>query len=241
MIGMVLYLGYIVYIGGDFMTGRFLVAPCIFAVIIIAQQNSFHYIKTIVLVSCLSMLSVYAAPFTILSGATYGNHVREYNWGIADERNYYFSHFGFITTKGVQEMNIENPFENTKKSMSVKKLCGGIGRIGYISGPFVHLIDNCGLTDPLLARLPAYYSPDWRIGHFHRVIPQGYEESVISNENHIKDPVTRKYYDAIRSVTRGPLLSTERFKNILRLNLGLIKKPDSMQYKFPTSTPDYVY
>ena len=106
--------------------------------------------------------------------------------------------------------------------------CGGLGYASIMNGPATHYIDNCALADPLLARLPAQPDPKWRIGHFMRQIPANYVDSVRSGTNLLLDPVTKNYYDSIRIVTRGPLLSYERLREILRLNLGLIKKPGSV-------------
>jgi arabinofuranosyltransferase len=97
--------------------------------------------------------------------------------------------------------------------------------------PEVHYIDPCALTDPLLARLPAKYEPGWRIGHFERQIPAGYEDSIREDKNLLKDPLTKDYWEVIRNATRGPLFSIERFKAIARLNLGLLRKPDYDMYR----------
>ncbi len=102
----------------------------------------------------------------------------------------------------------------------VDTTCGGLGRRG-LSAPQTHLIDSCALTDPLLARLPALYTPDWRIGHFYRLIPYGYEESVEQATNLIVDPVVKALYDDLRLITRAPrLLSRARLAAIWRVNTG---------------------
>jgi hypothetical protein len=61
--------------------------------------------------------------------------------------------------------------------------CGGLGARGILGGPSVHIIDPCGLTDPFLASIP-YRSRDfeWRAGHFHREIPEGYIEAVAQRD-----------------------------------------------------------
>jgi arabinofuranosyltransferase len=98
-----------------------------------------------------------------------------------------------------------------------------IGYAGFAAGPDKFIIDILGLSDPLLARLPAVRPPEyslWKSGHFHRAIPAGYVESVTYHGNIIEDPDLREYYAAIRTVTRAPIWSTHRFREIVRLNLG---------------------
>ena len=66
------------------------------------------------------------------------------------------------------------------------------------------------MPDPLLARLPAAYSPEWRIGHFRRMIPNGYRESLELGTDLLTDNGLRPLYDDIRLITRAPKLECER-------------------------------
>ena len=83
----------------------------------------------------------------------------------------------------------------------------------FIGGNYV----ACPGDDPLLARLPA---GRWRIGHFERPLPDGYWESLDADRNLIRDPAVHELYDVIRTVTRGPLWSLERWRAILVLNMN---------------------
>lgn len=95
---------------------------------------------------------------------------------------------------------------------------GAIGYYGYAAGPQVRIIDRLALTDPLLARLPV--KSDWsRIaGHYERLIPEGYVESVTTLENHVVDPQLHQLYDDVRLVSQAPLFASGRLDAILRLN-----------------------
>ena len=53
-----------------------------------------------------------------------------------------------------------------------------VGFFGFAAGPDVHVVDQAGLGDALLARLPPEQRPQWRIGHFFRTVPPGYVESL---------------------------------------------------------------
>jgi hypothetical protein len=62
--------------------------------------------------------------------------------------------------------------------------CGGLGSLGMVTGPTVHLIDDCALTDRFLAeRVFSAQNFQWRIGDFHRVIPDGYVEAIRENDS----------------------------------------------------------
>jgi arabinofuranosyltransferase len=98
-----------------------------------------------------------------------------------------------------------------------------IGYVGFAAGPEIHFIDVVGLSDPLLARLPTDLPTryvDWKSGHFHRQIPDGYIESIESGENAIHDPQLREYYEVVRQITRAPVWSLARFSVIVNANLG---------------------
>jgi len=47
---------------------------------------------------------------------------------------------------------------------------------------------SSGLENPLLAHLPPVRNPNWRVGHYFRVIPSGFMETLQSGTNQITDP-----------------------------------------------------
>jgi arabinofuranosyltransferase len=120
---------------------------------------------------------------------------------------------------------------------------GAIGLIGFTSGPAFHGLDPLALADPLLARLPVAPGSPWRIGHFERALPDGYEETLKEcvrrlfprgavqppagsclpywkDVNHFRDPRLASAYRELLLITQGPLTDRERFATILRWNLG---------------------
>jgi hypothetical protein len=170
----------------------------------------------------MAVIGSHSLHATILSGTDYADNSMPAN-GINDERGFMFPGRGLTTaTKGFFAQPQWTPGQ---KSLNVQ--CGLLGSAALYAGPDAHFIDSCALADPLLARLPVKAGPNWRIGHFERQLPSGYDESIVRGENLLVDPAIRKYWDAIRAATRGPLLSMNRFGAIARLNLGLIDKPDS--------------
>jgi arabinofuranosyltransferase len=228
--GIILYVMYVVSIGGDFMSGRFLTVPLLAACVIVARtQLAVSAIATLAIV--VAALGTVSLSSTILSGQTYSARSIPQN-GITDERGFMFPDRGLLNARrNTQDSLLQPDWSPGPRSVAIQLQCGWLGSAGMANPPEFHFIDPCALTDPLLARLPAKYDPNWRIGHFERQIPAGYEDSIRQDKNLLKDPLTRDYWEVIRKATRGPLFSIERFKAIVRLNLGLIRKPDYDMYR----------
>jgi hypothetical protein len=104
------------------------------------------------------------------------------------------------------------------------------------SGPGTHIVDTCGLSDPLLARIPPKHITPWRPGHFERQTPTDYLISVRAHENQLADPALRPLYNAIREVTREPLWSWRRWQHIVMLNRSTawLTQTDFDRYRFET-------
>lgn len=236
-LGMVLYLLYIVKIGGDFMGGRFFAAPLFVAVCMLVRvpaRASNPLWPVLGVLALLASMTVPHAPF-LTSGDFNPNSRPEragqvpVKWqadsGIGDERRFWYptanllawiegqpmpQHKYVTTGKSYRESGAKGPVEH-----------GSIGYRGFYGGPQVHIVDYYALGDPLLARLPARYYPDWRIGHFIREVPEGYLELLSGNPDAMKDENLRKYNEKLEIITRGPLFSKERFQTILEMNAGV--------------------
>ncbi len=145
--------------------------------------------------------------------------------GIKDERGHYhrltniFFYSPFRELPDHTWMREGRSFRSGPDKVTVQ---GSIGFFGLMAGPDKHIVDRNALSDPLLARLPV--SPrlyfEFFVGHYFRDIPEGYLESIASGGNQLTDPMLRDYYDRLRGVTGGALLSTRRLRDILHLNLG---------------------
>lgn len=67
--------------------------------------------------------------------------------------------------------------------------CGLLGTIGVVSGPRVHLVDGCALTDAFLAEFESPYNPEWLAGHAGREVPKGYLEAIRTGDpTKLEDP-----------------------------------------------------
>ncbi len=240
-IGALAQLVYVVWIGGDFMSGRFLTGPLLIAAVLLARVE---WRRDLALASCAAaVLLALALPRSPLRAPThYGDGVasprdhldaRE----ISDERAYWFHYTGLFSASRADEAG-----RHVTRGYPVKSLvepgrrvtvAHAIGFPGYFF-PDLHHVDQAGLADPLLARLPIYRdgallgppelnasgSRPWRIGHFKRVLPEGYLETIESGENRIVSPDLAETYDELSLITRGEIWSARRLAAILRLNLG---------------------
>jgi arabinofuranosyltransferase len=99
-------------------------------------------------------------------------------------------------------------------------LSGILGQGPFFDGPYTILIDPIGLSDALLARLPAASGRLRIIGHINRKIPKGYVHAVETGSLEQMDPDLAKYYEKLRLIISGDLWDKERLKTIILFNLG---------------------
>jgi hypothetical protein len=106
--------------------------------------------------------------------------------------------------------------ENRIESVIV---AGAVGIRGYHRASGTYIIDENGLSDPLLARLPGIKTDWWRAGHRPRLVPEGYEEALLGN-GEIKDAALREYWNTLCRVTRRRIGSGERTDAVRKMLLG---------------------
>lgn len=242
-LGLVLYLLYILWIGGDFMSGRFFTVPFLWALALLASK-SWTPPWTWALAGLL-FLGGLVHPYAPLKihkdyyADRRGNERALYGDGIVDEKGMAWARSGFLLHGWKGEVaQVETAMaswgEMPEEIVLVEQQVA-VGMRGYERGPVVFIVDELALTDPLLARLPALRVPYWRIGHFFRRIPAGYLESVGKDQNLLEDPDLKTYYRRLRRVTEGDIWSGERWNEIWRFmsgqNQGLI---DQDGYATPT-------
>ncbi len=227
LLGVFLYLLYIIKIGGDFMSGRFFAAPLLISVILLTRYkfDSLKAYFSIVAVVLIVGLTSPRPPILVTSHPVemFENKPKIDEKGISDERLFYFRTSGLLTDNRSQvfpgSRYAGRQWVSVKETQDVE-VAGALGDHGYVTGPDVHVIDLFALSDPLMARLPTLDLEVWRIGHFRRDIPEGYLETLASGENLIVDPNLAEYYDKLSLVIRGDLFSWDRLVEIWNLNTG---------------------
>ncbi|MCA1901543.1 MAG: hypothetical protein LDL53_04895 [Candidatus Hydrogenedens sp.] len=240
-LGLLLYCMYILWIGGDFMGGRFFSVPFLLATIIVVQYSHLDKLKYGIPAMCIFIITSLVQPNApIRTDSTFGKDISNFkdNHGIGDERMFYFQVASLAKWEQGKPMPC-NAFADQgrqyrKMNQRITKLHGSVGYRGYFAGPVAHIVDQYALSDPLLARIPAIYRPQWRIGHFARYVPEGYLESAGSDVNKIKDEQLAKYFDYLKIITRNPICSWERWLTIVKMNLGMYQYLiDKDRYQFP--------
>jgi len=247
--GVVLYLLYVLRIGGDFMSGRFFAAPALLCTGLLLSAlpplsalargpatRARAIRAALALATC--ALATYgiawpASPWG--SGSRYGAGLGREQIvrasGIADERAYYYPTTGLLRvwqlwSKIERRQLPVPPYRGAvagrafSKSPRRVKLMDEVGFFAYFAGPEKTVIDLWAVSDPLLAHLPYRPQRGWRPGHYPRKIPRGYPESVESQEDHIADREIAGLYSAIEQVSHGPLFDGGRWREIWRLHTG---------------------
>jgi arabinofuranosyltransferase len=225
-LGAALYVLYVTKVGGDFMGSRFFSAPLLCAAALLAQLPISLRQPAVVLAFAGVWVLGFMAPHpTLLSNASYGESDADRKEaiapsGVADERAYYYQRTGLLKL----QRNEPWPFVTTSRLNPPVNPSGIVvenntGFMGYYGAKQrLHILDDYALCDPLMARLPV--GPQWRIGHFRRPIPAGYEQTVATGENQIRDPDLAEYYDKLKLIISGPLFDQERLRTVIEMNLG---------------------
>ncbi len=224
-LGVGLYLFYILWIGGDFMSGRyFSIALLIAAILLMRQVQGIGLAPKFVLLAVIVFLG-FSAPIPSFSTPVKRSIPTDDLSGVGDEQAWYFPYTGLVNwgryhplpDPGQEWVKLAGQLRASGEKVYVGK---GIGFLGYYSGPKVHIIDMFAIGDPLLARLPVSADKTWRIGHFKRDIPLGYEQTFRDNKNDLKNQALIEYYDHLRLIISGPLWSAERWSAIWKMNTG---------------------
>jgi arabinofuranosyltransferase len=223
-LGIALYLAYILYIGGDFMSGRFFSILYFMAIAlllglppILKLKDSPIFSLAVIGFALFAGLTSLTPPMLIRMEEDNGIIDKH---GVADEKVAYFYCCGLLDQldHGVKLKIVEDARKANADHVSLV-VRESIGIYGFYAGPDVYIMDKVCLSDPLRSRLPV--SGSWRIGHFRRQYPVGYAESIEDGfVNHIREPHLHEYYDHLLLVTRGNLFSLERLKTIFEFNMG---------------------
>ncbi len=233
--GLLLYGMYIVRIGGDFMMGRhftnMLYVSAGLAMMMINDREvpvkSIPGTRSVYYALCFLMVII-----SVTFGRTVGSQYlagHKYSSQISDEREYYFGTTGLynnlVSLVKTGDLCVQDTWnDEAAKDLRENGLNGGIvdnaAGIFVYYNPDLYLNDTYALGDPFLSKLPAEYDPNWRVGHLRREVPHGYRASIWYDENRLKDPDLKEYYDKIRLITRKSLFSEGRLQAIIDINTG---------------------
>lgn len=206
--GIVFYLMYIIYIGGDFMLGRHFLS--LFWIVFLLMFMPIGGRQNIPFFCSLIIMAFFYSFFQInLVKQSCEEYIKENRpcW-FADEQEYYYPITGLIPILDDYSKNGEITIISKAKNRGIQWFIGNKDKYEH------------RLYDPLLVRLPAIHFNDWRVGHMKRKFPAGYKKTLNTGINHIKDQDLAFYYDKLKFILSGDLFDLERLKETVKFNNG---------------------
>lgn len=225
--GIYAYIAYVIFIGGDYMAGRFWAFP-VFVSIWLWFVSFPATLRLDLLFVIVCVLAGTAATPPLLESIRKSCSTCVPLKGKVMDARYTFSRnkliakYSPLQIRKQGQYNFAETGRKLARETDVFRKQFFVGMAGYYAGPQAHLIDELALADPLLARLPvpkAQKDHVW-IGHFRRNLPRGYIDAIKTRKLAPMPPMLARYYEKLRLITSGDLGSTERLKTIVLFNLG---------------------
>ena len=227
--GIVLYVAYIIIIGGDFMSGRFFAPPGFLALCLLAKMPAPRWLMKREKVAFLLSVGVLGA---LLATRVMEKQILNVpGSGISDERDFYYSFNGLLPVlKGWVATGNEPVHPWGQIGIERKHLAQSLGMPfveyatvedgmpTFYAGSSIDNVDPMALTDAFLARLPAI--PGGRVGHYRRFMPPGYAETVLNPVPTTDVKILRPLLNDVTLATRAPLFADGRWGAIWRLLSG---------------------
>lgn len=229
--GGLLYVLYVVKIGGCFLSGRFLAAPVVLAIALLAERlpvalaGANRWGRGRQVAALLVLLAV--------TGGLY--QAGEANRPLAREAMVMLRPVARATlqrdgrwrlSKWAVDFSERGRVARSRAAEGQRASAHtALGFAGIAAGPDALLIDRFALADPLLARLPPRAGISFRAGHARRDLPVGYLHARETGSLDRMEPGMARYYQRLRLVISGPLLSRERLSTIVDFQLGRVQPP----------------
>jgi arabinofuranosyltransferase len=236
-VSVLLYVAYVVSVGGDFMAGRFttpvLVAGAVLWLVStwgdehleLATRTTRRRAALVGLIAVLGVLphDHVATPLARSLGLPIPAGplpLHSTHW-VTVEQAFYWRATALLEVARSSSPPPRHEWADRGRSMGAEggvHLARNIGFAGFAAAGGATLVDPYALSDAFLARLPAARNIDWHVGHYRRAIPYGYPQSVADGRCHMDDPELCELFDLVRSVTHGPVFAEGRLDDILRLH-----------------------
>lgn len=232
-LGIILNIAYVITIGGDYMMGRFY-AVIFFAAgwLLLASVPPFKPDK--LFVAAIGLMLAYATSYSVRDIRDSCDECVPIRGRVMDARrtfggNKLFTSYWPLKMRTEGEYKFGRDGKKIAEDAPPVKTLMYIGMMGYYAGPKTHIIDELGLCDPLLARLPAMKGRPFYVAHYKRAIPKGYTDAVKNGTLGTMDKNLARYYDKLRLITQGDIWDKERLATIIRFNSG---QYDADKYAF---------
>ena len=217
---------YVVWIGGDFMSGRFFAPAFLLCAMTVA---SLVETRTMV-VACLALLFSYNVVWPIVPAKTTASYDMAWPWrtqnGIKDERGGYHQATNVLFFAAFTRRPDDYwAREAISLRMSPERVFvrPSIGRAGFMVGPEKYIIDNNGLErsrcSPIYRSTSLYTSSSTWVIFFARSLPVMWSR-VWRDGTSSRIRSSAITTSVLLRITTGPVWSAARFGDILTLNLG---------------------
>lgn len=230
-----LYCMYIVWVGGDFMAGRFISVLVLLSVggLLSYEKVKPGISKVLFTFSCVALLGMFAINNASINMPSDYNDRTGFH-GVQDERGANYQTNGLF---GSRRMNgdLSSPLYQlgtTVPALFDNRMSNGeplrdivgtvascyVGQFGLAAGAHVHIIDPLALTDPFLSHLPGRKGIP---GHVVRPLPYGYATAVAYGDASLLAPSLLKLWRDVELVYRSnDLFTVPRMAAIWRLHTG---------------------
>jgi len=223
-----LHLAYLVRVGGDYMSGRFLSVPLLEAAVILSRVRLVRPLDLAAALGVALALGVAGRRVPLMTSDAYGG-LGKSPQGVDDEMGWRFDDTALLRLNREHSLAdrggwIADGIKARRDGARVV-VYRNVGYFGFFAGPRVHVLDPYGIGDPLIARMP--FDPSmgpWEAGHYLRAVPDGYPQAAL-DEGRLADDALEAYWRKLELVTRGRLLDPARLRLVARFNLGLEPPP----------------
>jgi arabinofuranosyltransferase len=229
VLGVLLYITYVASIGGDFLGYRFLAPPfLISAMVLVHGLNAWRPHlprmgwRVLTAAMVVYSIAVPASPLRAIQSGRAAQDVEYYYPASALARWTPGERFPFAPFLQVSSPAACRQLRATVPIVAVV----GDGLNGFCQGPNAHLVDQHGITDPLVARLSVPVTGRFKPAHIVKPLPLGYLESAGGDTNRIADPEVAAFYARLRLVVSGPLWTAERWRAIWAMNFTRASRYD---------------
>jgi arabinofuranosyltransferase len=237
-LGLLLYLVYVMRIGGDFMSGRFFALPFLTSVFLIGKAFEARPIWLNGLAVAAFGLALLGPTPMLLSGSEFAIPKEQVinEAGVADERAFFYGGTGMLHALEGREMP---DFRWVMDGKAESKLPGkvviqdAVGFFSYFAGLEKHIVDRLALVDPVIARIPARYHAQNRPGHYDRLLPAGYVKHLNDRSVPLPDSAANRLAQDMAVISRAGLFSRERWALIWKYNLGGFSAEHLAHFRLP--------
>ncbi len=221
-VGIALNLLYILVTGGDLLSARLFSAPLFVSAALIARYWRPSPLFAALTIAAIAALGLWIPAPTVTSAVDDVKPKWSEPGGPIDARAVTYPSTGLLHyargTHWPVSVHTEAG-EAARDSRTKVAVNSAVGLFGFSAGPQVHVIDDLGGCDALLARLPRIPGP-WTVDRYQRALPAGYENTIRTGVNTIQDPRLHDYYEHLHTVISGNLWSWNRLVEIFRFNTG---------------------